>query len=96
MQLVLLTALGVEANAYTTNDHTAYLFECTENFYPALDELMDYVQHPYFTDENVEKEKGIIIQEIKKFIKVLITIDKGNISLGKYTFLIIPASFRTH
>ena len=51
-----LTALGVEANAYTTNDHTAYLFECTENFYPALDELMDYVQHPYFTDENVEKE----------------------------------------
>ena len=43
-----LTALGVEANAYTTNDHTAYLFECTENFYPALDELMDYVQNPYF------------------------------------------------
>lgn len=59
-----LTALGVEANAYTTNDHTAYLFECTENFYPALDELMDYVQHPYFTEENVEKEKGIIGQEI--------------------------------
>lgn len=59
-----LTALGVEANAYTTNDHTAYLFECTENFYPALDELMDYVQHPYFTDKNVEKEKGIIGQEI--------------------------------
>ena len=62
-----LTALGVEANAYTTNDHTAYLFECTENFYPALDELMDYVQHPYFTDENVEKEKGIIGQEIKMY-----------------------------
>ena len=62
-----LTALGVEANAYTTNDHTAYLFECTENFYPALDELMDYVQHPYFTDENVEKEKGIIGQEIRMY-----------------------------
>ena len=62
-----LTALGVEANAYTTNDHTAYLFECTENFYPALDELMDYVQHPYFTDENVEKEKGIIGQEIMMY-----------------------------
>lgn len=62
-----LTALGVEANAYTTNDHTAYLFECTENFYPSLDELMDYVQHPYFTDENVEKEKGIIGQEIMMY-----------------------------
>ena len=62
-----LTALGVDANAYTTNDHTAYLFECTENFYPALDELMDYVQQPYFTDENVEKEKGIIGQEIMMY-----------------------------
>ncbi len=62
-----LTALGVDANAYTTNDHTAYLFESTENFYPALDELMDYVQHPYFTDENVEKENGIIGQEIMMY-----------------------------
>ena len=62
--LDVLTALGVEANAYTTNTHTAYLFECTDNFYEAMDELMDYVQHPYFTNENVEKEKGIIGQEI--------------------------------
>ncbi len=59
-----LMALGVDANAYTTNNHTAYLFETTEHFMEALDELMDYVQHPYFTDENVEKEKGIIGQEI--------------------------------
>ena len=62
-----LTALGVEANAYTTNDHTAYLFEATDNFYEAMTELMDYVQHPYFTDENVEKEKGIIGQEINMY-----------------------------
>ncbi len=62
-----LMALGLDANAYTTNDHTAYLFECTNNFYKGLDELMDYVQHPYFTDENVEKEKGIIGQEIKMY-----------------------------
>lgn len=62
-----LTALGVDANAYTTNNHTAYLFECTDNFYEAMDELMDYVQHPYFTDENVEKEKGIIGQEIMMY-----------------------------
>ena len=65
--LDILTALGVNANAYTTNNHTAYLFEATDNFYPALDELMDYVQNPYFTDENVEKEKGIIGQEITMY-----------------------------
>lgn len=65
--LDVLTALGVDANAYTTTDHTAYLFEATENFYEALDELMDYVQHPYFTDENVEKERGIIGQEIMMY-----------------------------
>jgi predicted Zn-dependent peptidase len=62
-----LTALGVDANAYTTNNHTAYLYECTDKFYEALDEFMDYVQHPYFTDENVEKEKGIIGQEIMMY-----------------------------
>ena len=62
--LDVLDSLGVEANAYTTNNHTAYLFETTDHFLEALNELMDYVQHPYFTDENVEKEKGIIGQEI--------------------------------
>ena len=62
-----LMALGIDANAYTTNDHTAYLFECTNHFEEGLDELMDYVQHPYFTEENVEKEKGIIGQEINMY-----------------------------
>ena len=62
-----LTSLGVSANAYTTNDHTAYLFESTSNFYEALDEFMDYIQHPYFTDENVKKEQGIIGQEIAMY-----------------------------
>ena len=62
-----LTELGVNANAYTTTNYTTYLFEATSNFYEALDELMDYVQHPYFTDENVEKEKGIIAQEINMY-----------------------------
>ena len=61
------SALGVDANAYTTNDYTTYLFECTDKFNEALEELMDYVQHPYYTDENVEKEKGIIAQEIKMY-----------------------------
>lgn len=62
-----LSAIGASPNAYTTTDHTAYFFECTDHFYEALDELMDYVQHPYFTDENVEKEKGIINQEIMMY-----------------------------
>ena len=65
--LDVLTELGVNANAYTTTNHTAYLFESTDNFYEALDELMDYLQHPYFTDQNVEKEKGIIAQEINMY-----------------------------
>ena len=65
--LYRLMALGLDANAYTTNDHTAYLFGGTSNFYEGLDELMDYVQHPYFTDENVEKERGIIGQEIGRY-----------------------------
>lgn len=64
-----LMALGLDANAYTTNDHTAYLFECSEDetFYKGLDEFMDYVQSPYYTDQNVEKEKGIIGQEIMMY-----------------------------
>jgi len=65
--LDVLSAMGINANAYTTNDHTAYLFECTDHFYEGLDEFMNYVQHPYFTDKNVEKEKGIIGQEIKMY-----------------------------
>lgn len=64
-----LMSLGLDANAYTTNDHTAYLFECSDDtaFYKGLDELMDYVQSPYYTDQNVEKEKGIIGQEIMMY-----------------------------
>lgn len=66
--LDVLMSLGLDANAYTTNDHTAYLFECSnDKFYEGLDEFMDYVQNPYYTDENVEKEKGIIGQEIMMY-----------------------------
>ena len=65
--LDVLSGLGVNANAFTTNTYTAYLYECTDNFYLALDEFMDYVQKPYFTNQNVEKEKGIIGQEIMMY-----------------------------
>ncbi len=43
-----LSSLGVEANAYTTNDHTAYLFECTNNFDKAIDELLNYAAKSIF------------------------------------------------
>lgn len=58
---------GANANAFTNFTMTAYLFSTTENFYESLEHLIDYVQTPYFTDENVEKEKGIIEQEIKMY-----------------------------
>ncbi|OZV12434.1 peptidase M16 [Tissierella sp. P1] len=59
--------LGANVNAYTNFTQTAYLFSSTENFYDNLALLVEFVQHPYFTDENVEKEKGIIAQEINMY-----------------------------
>ncbi|MBR5524843.1 MAG: insulinase family protein [Clostridia bacterium] len=56
---------GASANAYTTFDRTAYLFHATENVLPSLEILLDFVQHPYFTEETVQKEQGIIGQEIR-------------------------------
>jgi len=58
---------GASANAYTSFDRTVYLFSATEQIDANLETLIDFVQHPYFTDENVEKEKGIIEQEINMY-----------------------------
>ncbi len=58
---------GASANAFTSFDRTAYLFSATENMLTNLETLLNFVQNPYFTDENVEKEKGIIGQEIKMY-----------------------------
>ena len=57
--------LGADANAYTSFGKTVYLYSCTENFYESLEQLVDFVCHPYFTEDNVNKEKSIIAQEIK-------------------------------
>lgn len=57
--------LGASANAFTSTGVTAYEFSCTENFEEALTILLHSVTHPYFTDANVEKEQGIIAQEIR-------------------------------
>ncbi len=61
------SALGASANAYTSFDMTGYLFSATANVYEALGVLLRFVQSPYFTEENVEKEKGIIGQEIDMY-----------------------------
>ncbi|WP_312113421.1 EF-P 5-aminopentanol modification-associated protein YfmH [Brevibacillus reuszeri] len=55
--------LGASCNAYTNPKQTSYLFSTTENVERCVEILLNYVQDPYFTDETVEKEKGIIIQE---------------------------------
>lgn len=59
---------GASANAYTTFDRTCYLFSCSSNFQKNLEILLDFVQHPYFTQATVEKEQGIIGQEIRMYL----------------------------
>ena len=58
---------GANANAYTSFDKTCYLFSCTENFDESFEILLDFVQSPYFTEETVAKEQGIIGQEIRMY-----------------------------
>lgn len=58
---------GANANAFTSFGVTNYLFSCTDYFYENLEILLNFVQTPYFTEENVEKEKGIIAQEIRMY-----------------------------
>lgn len=61
------TALGADANAYTSYNRTAYLFSCTEHSEASLEELLRFVTHPYFTAETVAKEQGIIAEEIRMY-----------------------------
>lgn len=65
--LDLFSKMGVSSNAYTSFDHTVYYFETIEKFDASIDMLVKLIKEPYFTDENVEKEQGIIGQEIKMY-----------------------------
>ena len=58
---------GASANAYTSFEKTAYLFKGSENIGESLEILLDFVQNPYFTQQTVEKEQGIIGQEIRMY-----------------------------
>lgn len=63
----LYAKTGASANAYTSFDKTCYLFSCTDNVYDSLEILLSFVQNPYFTEETVRKEQGIIGQEIRMY-----------------------------
>lgn len=58
---------GASVNAFTSFNQTSYLFNSTDYFYENLETLIKFVQNPYLTDENVDKEKGIITQEINMY-----------------------------
>lgn len=63
----LFAQTGASCNAGTSYDYTVYYFSCAENFAKNLGILLGFVQQPYFTPENVEKERGIIEQEITMY-----------------------------
>lgn len=65
--LDVFAKMGVSSNAYTSFDHTVYYYETSSKHEECLNKLLDFVNTPYFTDENVEKEKGIIAQEIRMY-----------------------------
>lgn len=65
--LDLFSKLGVSSNAYTSFDQTVYFFETSDKYKEALELLIRLVRTPYFTDENVKKEQGIIGQEISMY-----------------------------
>ncbi|PAE16466.1 peptidase M16 [Virgibacillus sp. 7505] len=61
------TKQGASANAFTSFTQTAYLFSATSHIEENVTTLLDFVQEPYFSDKSVEKEKGIIAQEIRMY-----------------------------
>lgn len=63
----LFSETGANANAYTSFDKTSYLFSCTDKFRQNLEILLGFVTAPYFTDQSVQKEQGIIGQEIQMY-----------------------------
>ena len=79
-----LAALGAGTNAFTSYDMTAYYISCTENFEPALKLLLEFVSTPYFTKESVQKEIGIIDQEIGMHLDNPDSRVFENLALGLY------------
>lgn len=80
-------ATGASANAYTSFDKTCYLFSCTQNFEESLKILLEFVNSPYFTEKTVQKEQGIIGQEIRMYD------DDPN---WRVTFNLLQAMYHNH
>ena len=62
----LFKKMGSYINAYTTFDHTSYEVNSATKFKENLNILLDYVQKDYFTEKLIEKEKGIIVEEVRR------------------------------
>ena len=77
-------AMGAMTNAFTSFDMTAYYFSCTENFDSCLRLLLEFVSTPYFTEESVEKERGIIDQEIGMNLDSPDSVIFDNLTKGLY------------
>lgn len=63
----LFAKTGASANAFTSFDKTCYLFSCADHFKQSFEYLLSFVQDPYFTAQTVQKEQGIIGQEIRMY-----------------------------
>ena len=77
-------ALGASPNAFTSYGLTAYYFSCTDNFPPALRLLLEFVSTPYFMEESVEKERGIIEQEILMYADSADSVVMEELNAGLY------------
>ena len=77
-------ALGASPNAFTSYALTAYYFSCTDHFAPALKLLLEFVSTPYFTEESVDKERGIIEQEILMYADSADSVVMEEMNLGLY------------
>ncbi len=64
----LFASYGADVNAFTTNSQTAYLFSTTSDVSSSVELLLDFVQTPHFTKEGIEKEQGIIEQELLMYL----------------------------
>ncbi|MBU1020178.1 MAG: insulinase family protein, partial [Firmicutes bacterium] len=64
---MLFSENQASVNAFTQNNRTTYLFSCTDKLKENIKLLLEFVQNPVFTEKGIEKEKGIITQEIKMY-----------------------------
>lgn len=80
----VFASLGAECNAFTTHVKTAYDFSSSENIYECLEELLTFVFDPYFDGESIEREKGIITEEIREYSDNPYSVSYNRLLSGMY------------